>query len=236
MASKKRPKRPIRQVKKPDPADEDLRSGASTPADKTPSRQVQAASTSPKKADPHAAEREAARKARREAKENPPPPPATKPESPKPKQVTPKAVAVVEDDLPPPADLGVARRRKEMAKAAAGQNPIVLELDERLRYKMEAMDRRYNEAVDRVKGPILRMFESKIKPAIQQAVDADQACRASRKAQIECVNEIIDALSPDLPNGYAVTLIEGEKGIARAEYAPDQVGKKLPVPEPSAKE
>jgi len=238
MATKKRTKRAIRPSKKDAPVGEDHQPGGDASAANPTSKQPQAVASPARKPDPHASEREAARKARKEAKENPLP---TKPETPKSKvtgrPVTPKAVSVVTDDLPPPpADLDAARRRKSVAAAVANQDPIVLVLDERLRYKMEAMDRRHNEAVDRVKQPILQLFADRIKTTIQKAVDSDQACRESRRAQIECVNEIIDALAGELPKGYAITLIEGENGQARAEFAPDQVGKKLPVPEPLAKE
>jgi hypothetical protein len=171
----------------------------------------------PRKVDPFADQRAAARKARAEVKNSPglTAPPTTEPPTP--------------SEPTPPVDLADARRRKELALAVSNKNPITLPLPELYSYKMEVMDRRLDEVVTKVKQPILAAFSEKIKAGIRHAIDGSPECRQARQAQSRCINEIIDLMAPELPEGYAITMIEGEKGTVRIEYAPDQVGKRLPL-------
>jgi len=123
---------------------------------------------------------------------------------------------------PPPSPVAASH-------AAQNHQPVALPLAELHKYKLAVMNQNYEAAVNKVKAPIVQAVNQMLQQKIDQAVEADPDCQTARRAQVECINEIIEATGPGLPAGYAVTQIQLEQSAVRCEYAPQQVGKKLPL-------
>ena len=95
------------------------------------------------------------------------------------------------------------------------------------KYKLLFLNERLNKEVERVRRSLLGEFQKMINAAMEK----DSSYLEARRDQILAVNEVIQAMAPQLPAGYAITLLEPENGRVQCTYSPEQVGKMLPVPE-----
>jgi hypothetical protein len=146
---------------------------------------------------------------------------------------SPVAVPPSVADPPPVADLADARQRKKIAERVKKQEPFYLPMDELFRWKTEALDRRLTQAIEKIKAPLIKAAEDMVRSRLEQAKKVNKECVDAQAAFVAVTNEVVATVRPSLPEGYAVTLLEGEKGRIKVEYNPEQA--KAQVPPPSQK-
>ena len=107
-----------------------------------------------------------------------------------------------------------------------GEN-LKVPIPEVLKWKMLLLEKERNEAVNVIKDTLKSEYQEKLNIAIAEAINNDKNCVEKTRAQNLCVNEILDAIDPELPEGYAVVSVRTQEGYAECVYKPDQVGKRM---------
>jgi len=146
---------------------------------------------------PQVSEKEQARAARHEAKKND------------------KAEPQVEKSVP------------EKSDDRDVKHTITKPLDDLYKYKLQVLNKEFEDAKAAVAGPIRDVYQQELLTKIKAAVKADPKCQQAHKERAKCINELLDKLTEDLPEGYAISMISPEKGEYSADYKPDQAKQRL---------
>lgn len=154
---------------------------------------------------------------------------------------------------PPPASvasLDQARRDKKERVAPTTvveppKDPVYIEIDELNSYKLLHLNDKKVNATAKVKDPLVKSMQTRLdgeiaqlqakcqaelRTQIAEALQKDKDFNAANKEHIMAVNTVIEAMGPQLDEGFAVTVLEPEKQRVRTDYNPAQVGKLLDVP------
>jgi hypothetical protein len=118
----------------------------------------------------------------------------------------------------------------DKASKRDSKDPLIVPLDDALRWKMEALNLRVDKVEAAVRLPLFEKLKAVVEQKINDAVRANPDCVKARQLQAECLNEIFTAVAPKLPEGYAVAHVRTEQGDVVAEYRPEQAGKLFEVP------
>ena len=122
-------------------------------------------------------------------------------------------------------------KRSQTAPSAEEKRPVSLPMDELYKYKLSHVNRVYEDAVQKVKEPLVKKYNQILQTELKEAVRRDPECVAAQREQVMCVNELVELVDGQLPEGYAITELLTEKGLIVAQYVPDRAGKPLPLPE-----
>jgi len=122
-------------------------------------------------------------------------------------------------------------RAKKAKPPAPEKEPVTLPMDELHKYKLATFNRAYQDAVEKLKGPLVQKYNQLLNEELQEVAKNDPECIQARRDQIGCINELVKLLDPQLPEGYAITQCLTDKGVVVAQYVPDRAGKPLPLPE-----
>lgn len=115
-------------------------------------------------------------------------------------------------------------------KQQSNSQPITLPLSEFQKYKLQAKKAEFDRLANAIREPLKARAQARLDQEIAAALNNDPICLKAQYEQIQAVNEILDAMAPQLPPGYAVTRVEPENDRVVCELRPDQAGKKLPLP------
>jgi hypothetical protein len=126
-----------------------------------------------------------------------------------------------------------ARRTAKKApseKVAAKKNgarpaPVEKQIRGELRYKLKAAHLEWNVENDR----IIREAQADIQKLLNKKRRNDPAFKRTNKARIDAYNEVIDNVTPKLPEGFAVKHMDAVEGTFRAEYDPQNRGQHIDV-------
>lgn len=145
--------------------------------------------------------------------------------------------AAIERPKPAPVtDIDKARTRKAAKDASARREPIHLELSELHRWKLDALQQRYNGIAASIRGPIVESANRAVAQKVGEILKKHPEAMKAEAAMTECTNEIITEAMEELPEGYAVKGVELSKGRVTAAYDPDAAGKTLVTPESTPEE
>lgn len=100
-------------------------------------------------------------------------------------------------------------------------------IPEELKWKLLFLEKERNEAVNRIKEQLKAEYQDKLNKAIINAMNSDKDCIDKTRLQNMCVNEVLDIVDPELPEGYAVSNIMTAEGYAECKYNPNQAGKRV---------
>jgi hypothetical protein len=139
-----------------------------------------------------------------------------------------------------PADLNSQQLAQQALQAIApkqaaqpptlAQNPdLRLPIPELFQYKIQVYENRMREISapinEKLKEDAERMFREASATALRENAEYQEACR-----QVEaCVNELLEQLQPQMPEGYAVVVVGAKEGAAICRYAPNQAGKRFKI-------
>jgi hypothetical protein len=127
----------------------------------------------------------------------------------------------------------VSSLEEERAKRGAPpQNklPLQLPLPELHKWKLQALSKTYQEELKRIQEPLRAKYAQMLRAESHQQAQRDEKCVAANKAQVECVNELVALLTPEMPDGYAIVEVLAEQGIVICKYVPERAGKPLDLP------
>lgn len=105
--------------------------------------------------------------------------------------------------------------------------PITIDLEELYTYKLKVLSRAVDDAKANIVNPLKQAYEQDLIQRINTVVAADPVCQKAAAARAECINEVLDLVSSQLPEGYAVTNIKPEESTITAEFLPDNVNKRV---------
>jgi hypothetical protein len=108
-------------------------------------------------------------------------------------------------------------RAKRAKPSAPEKEPVTLPMDELHKYKLATFNRAYQDAVEKLKGPLVQKYNQMVNAELQKIAEIDP--------------ELVKLLDSQLPEGYAITQCLTDKGVVVAQYVPDRAGKPLPLPE-----
>lgn len=133
---------------------------------------------------------------------------------------------------PPATPSNVASLDEARAKKTpADKGSVVLPLPELHKWKLSALNRNYADSMKKLKEPLIQKYNQLLQAELNELAQKDEECVKAQQEQAVAINELIKLLDDQLPEGYAITQILGEKGQIVAQYVPDRAGKPLPLPE-----
>ena len=125
----------------------------------------------------------------------------------------------------PVTDLNEARAKKSKDKGV-----IKLQMDELCRYKLEVLNRNYADELNKIRDAVRPKFLQAMEQEVRQMASKEPACVKAQREQIEYINEVVERVDPQLPEGYAITQLLTEVSLIVAQYVPERAGKPLPLP------
>lgn len=137
--------------------------------------------------------------------------------------------------VPPPkvSSLEEARAKKAQPVNPAAQEdkqPVTLPMDELHKYKLEVLNRNYVDALKKVKEPLVAKYNQMLEAEAKELAQKDPECVKAKREQVMCLNELVELLTPQLPEGYAITQALADKSVIVAQYVPNRAGKPLTLP------
>ncbi|HEY5657782.1 MAG TPA: hypothetical protein VIY27_08320 [Myxococcota bacterium] len=120
-----------------------------------------------------------------------------------------------------------AAKRATSRKAAPvdGDEVKVDIVDDTLRYKLKATHLEWSQVEERIRAEAAADYE---KLLARKRRNSD-AWKRLNKSRIDACNEIIDAMTPGLPDGYAIKHLDALEGFVRAEHDPAARGEHIPA-------
>ena len=109
-----------------------------------------------------------------------------------------------------------ARKKPDGAPSA----PIEKSLTGELRYKLKAAFLEWQTEEAR----ILVAAQKEIQKLLDRVRRNDAAWRRTNKARLAAFNEVVDTMTPKLPEGFAIKNIDASEGTYRAEHDPENRG------------
>lgn len=119
------------------------------------------------------------------------------------------------------------KRTKKSRKTDLPNENLTLPLEELYKYKLQLLNKELEEAKSLVVTPLKNAYEQELVKRIKESVAANEECQQAHKNRIDCINEILDVVEAELPEGYVVGTINPEEGNFVAVYNPTEVGKRL---------
>ena len=148
-------------------------------------------------------------------------------EAPNTQQLTDRAIQTIKKTPPEapttnPVHLPVPQRTSE-------HDDIKVGIPELYQYKIQVHETRMRELAAPIRTQLKAQAEEWLRNAIvstlAQNPEYQEACRETEN----CVNELLEQLHPQLPEGYAVVMIGAKEGQAVCRYAPEQAGKRFKI-------
>lgn len=131
--------------------------------------------------------------------------------------------------LVPPPTPATEVAGQTSAVAAAEKKTVTLTIPEALKYKLLYCESEHRTVAAPVIASLKAAAQAKLAADIAQAIKIEPKCKASADKMQVCVNEILDFLQPQLPDGYAVKFLRTEEGFAICNYDPESAGKRVQV-------
>jgi len=116
---------------------------------------------------------------------------------------------------------------KAAKKVVEAPKPVTVPLDELYVYKLQLLDKKLEEAQKAITAPLQALYEQELAKRVSAALKQDPATQEAFNARVDCINEVMDKVTPSLPEGYAVSLISPENAVVTAEFNPEQVDQRL---------
>lgn len=104
---------------------------------------------------------------------------------------------------------------------------VSVPLTELQRYKLEALEGRVAALVDPVRETLAKKYQQMLVEELRSIITTHPAIMSAQKERDAYVDEVLSAVEPQLPEGYAVFMLSHEKGEAHARFNPEQRGKRL---------
>jgi len=102
-------------------------------------------------------------------------------------------------------------------------------IPEALKYKLLYCESAHRTVAAPLVAALTAAAKAKLSADIALAIKTDPSCKAAADKMQVCVNEILDALQPSLPPGYAVKFLKTEEGFAICNFDPESAGKRVQV-------
>lgn len=104
---------------------------------------------------------------------------------------------------------------------------VDVEIPELLKYKLLVHEEDYNKIIKSIQDKLKDKYEELLFTELKETIKQDEKCKQAEREKNLCVNELLDAIAPNLPEGYAASLIQTREGKVQCEYKPSEVGKRL---------
>lgn len=126
----------------------------------------------------------------------------------------------------PPPD---TQQRVVVPVRADGHDDIQVNIPELFQYKIQVHESRMRDLAAPIRADLKAKAEQWLREAIATTLSQNQQYQEAKTATESCVNELLEQLNPQIPDGYAVVLISAKEGKATCRYAPDQAGKRFKI-------
>jgi len=121
-----------------------------------------------------------------------------------------------------------SKRKTHVLAAPVGEKvDVSVPLTELQRYKLEALEGRVTALVGPVREALAKKYQQMLNEELQTVITTHPAIVSAQKERDAYVDEVLSAVEPQLPEGYAVFMLSHEKGEAHARFSPEQRGKRL---------
>jgi len=112
------------------------------------------------------------------------------------------------------------KRKSNTAVRPESQEPIELQIEGELRYKLKAAHLGWQAAESRV----LAATQPEIQRILQRARRNDAEWKRLQQERVDAFNEVIDAMTPGLPDGFAIKHLDAVESTVKAIYDPASRG------------
>lgn len=114
-----------------------------------------------------------------------------------------------------------------MSEEQAANTDVSVTLTELQRYKLEALEGRVTALVRPVREALLKKYQQLMDEELQSIVRTHPVISTAQNERDAYVDEVLNSVEAQLPDGYAVFMLSHESGEAHARLSPDQRGKRL---------
>jgi len=111
-----------------------------------------------------------------------------------------------------------------------GENPVIqLTLPDLQAYKVQASELAMANIANPIRTKAKEEAQRRLNMEIAQALRANERYQAAQADMEIAVNEVLDLMQSQLPEGYAITNILAKDKVVICRYAPEQVGKRFKI-------
>lgn len=116
-----------------------------------------------------------------------------------------------------------------LQRATSGNGEIELPIPDALKYKLLYWEDRRRELGEAVKRSVLKDVQEYLQKKYSEALKLSTPYNDATRAFESAVNELLAAVQPVLPRGYAVKKVLTERGAIVAQHSPEQAGKRFRI-------
>lgn len=104
--------------------------------------------------------------------------------------------------------------------------PIKVAMSEVMKLKLELAHERKEKERRRIDAELAPVYAR----ALADAISRDEKFQNADRVHIECINEIIEKVTLEIPQGYMLSRLEPDNSVIFCTYEPSRAGLKLPLP------
>lgn len=116
-----------------------------------------------------------------------------------------------------------------LQRATPANGEIELPIPDALKYKLLYWEDRRRELGEAVKRSVLKDVQEYLQKKYSEALKSSTPYNDATRAFESAVNELLAAVQPVLPQGYAVKKVLTERGAIVAQHSPEQAGKRFRI-------
>jgi len=106
---------------------------------------------------------------------------------------------------------------------------LKLQITELPRLRIQVAEQKMRMLSGPIRAKLKAQAEIWLKDAINQSLAQNEEYMKVRREAEVTINGLLTELTPQLPEGYAVVVVDAQHGEALCRYAPDQVGKRFKI-------
>jgi hypothetical protein len=104
---------------------------------------------------------------------------------------------------------------------------IRVAIPEALKYKLLYCESEYKKFSEPIRLALKQAAQARLVADIAKAIKEDSKCKDAAFKMEACVNEILDSIRTQLPDGYAATFVATEDGVVICKPSPEMVGRRF---------